>query len=349
MSSQKRLLFITQKVNQNDPVLGFVHGWLNEFAKKWEKIFVICLEKGEFSLPQNVAVFSLGKEKGYGKFALLKNFFSLIWKLRKEYSSVFVHMNQEYVLLAGIIWRLTGKKISLWRNHPKGNLLTKIAVSLSCQVFCTSEFSYTRRFSKTKVMPAGIDTETFQKTSTNREPRSVLYLGRITPVKKIEKIVEVANSLDKSKVEFSLSIYGDPTSGASEYYKNLLLQADTLENKNRIGFYKGVTQIEAKQIYNTHEILLNTTVTGSFDKVVPEMMACEGLVLTTNASFGSGSLPGSNMFVVNNDKSDDFENKLQALINLPKEEKEIWGKKLRQWVVENHSLKKLVYLLYQTV
>jgi len=57
-----KLLIITQKVDMNDDVLGFMHGWINEFAKHCEKITVICLQKGEHELSDNVKVLSLGKE-----------------------------------------------------------------------------------------------------------------------------------------------------------------------------------------------------------------------------------------------------------------------------------------------
>ena len=46
-----KLLIITQKVNKIDPILGFFHGWIIEFAKHFESITVICLEKGEYNLP----------------------------------------------------------------------------------------------------------------------------------------------------------------------------------------------------------------------------------------------------------------------------------------------------------
>src|SRR3989344_7209303 len=55
------LLILTQKVDRDDPVLGFFHGWLVEFARRFERITVVCLEEGVHSLPKNVEVLSLGK------------------------------------------------------------------------------------------------------------------------------------------------------------------------------------------------------------------------------------------------------------------------------------------------
>ncbi|MDE1988716.1 MAG: hypothetical protein KGI39_03395, partial [Patescibacteria group bacterium] len=58
-----RILILTQKIDANDPILGFFCGWAKEFAKRFEMITVICLQKGECNLPANVKVLSLGKEK----------------------------------------------------------------------------------------------------------------------------------------------------------------------------------------------------------------------------------------------------------------------------------------------
>ena len=58
-----KILICTQKVDLNDDILGFFHSWIAEFAKQCEKVTVICLYKGEYDLPGNVKVLSLGKEK----------------------------------------------------------------------------------------------------------------------------------------------------------------------------------------------------------------------------------------------------------------------------------------------
>ena len=57
-----KLLIITQKVDINDDLLGFFHGWIAEFVRQCEQVTVICLQKGEYDLPRNVRVLSLGKE-----------------------------------------------------------------------------------------------------------------------------------------------------------------------------------------------------------------------------------------------------------------------------------------------
>ena len=106
-----RLLIITQKVDKNDPILGFFHRWIEEFAKHCESVIVICLQKGEYNLPQNVKVLSLGKESKHSNIRYIVCFYMYLWQERNNYDSVFVHMNQEYVILGACFWKLWYKKV----------------------------------------------------------------------------------------------------------------------------------------------------------------------------------------------------------------------------------------------
>ena len=186
-----KLLILTQRVNINDPALGFFHRWIDEFSKNFEKITVICLQKGEYKFPENVRTFSLGKEKLSAnslKLSALRKirytiyFWKYIWQERKNYDTVFVHMNQEYVLLGGIFWKLFGKKIYMWRNHHSGSFLTDIAAVFCEKVFCTSKYSYTAKYKKTVLMPVGVDTSKFIRSESlkvHKVRNSILFLEEL--------------------------------------------------------------------------------------------------------------------------------------------------------------------------
>jgi len=137
-----KLLIITQKVDINDDILGFFHSWIAEFAKHCEKITVICLKKGEYNLPKNVKILSMGKENGESKLKYIINFYKYIWRERKEYDTVFVHMNPEYVMLGGSLWRFMGKKISLWYTHKSITQNLQWAERLGHIIFTASEKSF---------------------------------------------------------------------------------------------------------------------------------------------------------------------------------------------------------------
>lgn len=156
-----KLLIITQKVDNRDPVLGFFHRWIEKFSKYYESIIVICLYEGEHNLPSNIRVLSLGKESGKSKIEYIINLYKYIIQEKDNYDKVFVHMNQEYILLAGVIWKLLKKDVFMWRNHNIGNRLTDLASLFCKKVFCTSKFSYTAKYNKTQIMPVGVDLENF--------------------------------------------------------------------------------------------------------------------------------------------------------------------------------------------
>lgn len=259
-----RLLVITQKVDKNDPVLGFFHRWIEELAKNFEKVTVICLEKGQFEL-SGVKVLSLGKEEGKSKWKYLIRFYKFIWQERKNYDAVFVHMNQEYILLGWKIWKLLGKKIYLWRNHGYGDFLTHLAVLISDKVFCTSPQSFTARFKKTTLMPVGIDTDFFKPDpNIERIPNSVLFLGRISPVKKVLEFIEWIKG-----TEYRATIAGPILSRDKEYGEEVKRNLN-----DRIKFIGPVSLAEALKLYQTHEIYVNKTEAGSFDKTIFEALAC---------------------------------------------------------------------------
>lgn len=275
-----RLLIVTQAVDRNDPVLGFFHRWVEEFAKKYSQVSVICLREGTHALPGNVHVYSLGKEKGRRPpFVYAIRFLSLVWRLRSEYDGVFVHMNQEYILLAGILWRALGKKIYLWRNHYAGGFLTRIAVLLTHKVFCTSRSSFTARFKKTVLMPVGVDVDAFQ-VSGERIPRSILFFARIAPSKRLELFTDALKILTEKNVQFSASVYGSPLQKDTDYYEAMKRRAGALAT-----FHPGVPHSEAPGVFSAHEIFVNTSPSGMYDKTLFEAAASGCIVLAASPDF----------------------------------------------------------------
>ncbi len=296
-----KILVITQAVDTQDTALGFFHRWIEEFALRMEYVDVICLREGEHTLPKNVEVYCLGKKKfqdsrfkiqdsSIGKLRYILNFYKYIWRLRHDYDVVFVHMNQEYILLGGLVWKLLGKKVLFWRNHPHGDWQTSLAVMLSDKVFCTSTHSFTARFAKTTVMPAGIDTEIFVSNeirdtrSKMRKKSSLLMLGRIAPIKKIEMAIDVLAELKLKGSDATLTVVGNVLPKDIGYLETLKDRADACGVSDRVFFEKGVPFVQVPVMYQSHDIFLNLTPSGSFDKTVVEAIASGMKVLISNTS-----------------------------------------------------------------
>ena len=345
-----RLLIITRKVDINDDISGFFHRWIEKFSEKFDSLNVICLQKGEYSLPSNTKVFFLGKENGKSRIRELYKFYEYIWQLRKDCDAVFVHMNPIYVVLGGFFWKLYGKKIYLWHNHKNGNLITRLAILFSNVVFYTSPQSFSAKYKKSRIMPVGIDTERFRIQDTRyKTPNTILYLGRFSPVKNVDVLIEAANLLDKRGTNFTLNIVGQPGEGEEKHFKKIKDMAEGLEDRRKIRFLGKVANYQTPEIYSQNDIFVNLTQAGSFDKTTLEAMACQSMVLVSNPVF-EGIFPKElrEILMFKERDAEDLAKKMAYLINLSEDEKEKIGQELREMVVRSHSLDDLAKKLSDT-
>jgi len=338
MSSKTNLLIITQKVDQNDTLLGFMHGWIREFANNFEKITVICLQKGEYSLPKNVEVLSLGKELGAYKIEYIFNFYRYIFLRRKQYDAVFVHMNPEYVLLGGIFWRLWGKKMVLWYNHTFGNWKCRLAMKMVHTVCHTSPYAFTAGTKKSLVMPAGTDTEFFNFDGLKTTKPSILYVGRVAPVKDLMTLIRAVKILEEQDIEFTLNIYGEALPKDLVYLEMIKKEAGDLINKGIINLKGGIPNIKTPEIFAVSWVFVNLTPSGNYDKTVLEAMACGSIPIVSSRAFAE-ILP-ANLIFKEKDPID-LAVRIKNIFTLTSSAREKTGKEMRNIVENRESLEKL--------
>ena len=289
-----KLLLVTQIVDKDDPILGFMHRWIEEFSKHVESIEVICLKEGKHELPTNVKVYSLGKKQttiiydsgllkriGYGF-----RFLYLIWKLQKNYDTVFVHMNPEYVVLAGWWWRITNKKVGLWYTHKSVDLKLRVAELFVDVIFTASKESFRLPSKKLQVMGHGIDTEFFAPDEKVSRGNHLLSVGRLMPTKRHDLAIRVAKDAG-----VALRIAGAGV-------ERERLTALALELGVQVTFLGGLTQLGLRDEYRIATKLIHRSETGSLDKVVLEATACGCPVDTTDPALKS--LPLSPEYVCEN-------------------------------------------------
>ena len=336
-----KLLIITQKVDENDQLLGFFTEWLERFAQKFEKVTVLCLEEGFFTLPDNVKVISLGKDKGVGK---LRQFFSFqfsIFNLINSYDTVFVHMNPIWVVLGGWWWRLTGKKIFFWYTSGGVTFKLKLAEKFANTIFTASKESFRLPSKKVIVTGHGIDTNFFRPATKVRplaELRSdllkILSVGRIAPVKNYETLVNAAKILKDDGVDFSVTMIGEAALDSDvRYLASLKSKVKSLKLENYFNFVGKIEHKNLPQYYQSHDIFVHLSKTGSLDKTILEAMACGMKVLSSNDS-SRAFLPGELVF----EENDPIElaDKIMAVKN------QAVDPKLRDHVILNHNLDILI-------
>jgi len=347
-----RLLITTQAVDINDPVLSFFHGWLEQFAKHCESVHVICLKEGRHALPANVSVHALGKRPLQGlpleskgspwiaRTQYIWRFYKYIWTFRKEYDSVFVHMNQEYVLLGGKFWWLLGKRVIFWRNHKMGSVWTHIAGFFAHTVCYTSPEAYVARFKNAIQMPIGIDTNLFKPSAAPAPAGTILFLGRLDAVKKSDVFLHAMEILRRDGNPAHADVYGDPTQGREDFARKL--KADFASLK-RVSFHAAVRNDETPAIYNAHAIYVNLTPSGSFDKTIGEAMACGCTVVAANDAVQSAVPPAC---LVDPQSVESVAAGLRAALALSPDKRKELAYKMRQYIVKEHSLALLASRLF---
>jgi glycosyltransferase involved in cell wall biosynthesis len=287
-----RLFIVTQKVDKNDPVLGFFHDWITEFAANAEHVIVVALAVGAHDLPKNVSVFSLGKEKGHGRIERTKRFYWHVFDKMDQYDAVFVHMNPVYAVMAGLIWRLKGKRVALWYTHRAVTLALRLAVFFSHIVFTATREGCRVRSKKVRAVGHGVNVRRFER---ELRPRAVgagqgvriVHVGRITPIKNCDTIVAAAALLRRRLHRpVSLSFTGGPATESDERYASKLV-ADVRDNglEGVVGFTGAVRHEDLPVIFSHADVSVNAAPTGGLDKAVLESMAAGVPALTSNQAF----------------------------------------------------------------
>lgn len=329
-----RLLIVTQKVDQDDPILGFFHRWIIEFAKHCESVIVMCLEKGAHELPANVKVLSLGKEQKKSRGRYLLNLYRYIFQERGNYDAVFVHMNPIYVVLGGVIWNILGKKISLWYTHKSVDWKLRLAEKLVDVIFTASKESFRLASKKVQVVGHGIDIDSFVASPmTSQQKNRILSVSRISPVKNQLAMIQAFKIASSGGFQGSLSIVGEAITMDDIKYKKTLEEYVHSHNLQNEVFFRGsVRPRDVISVYQQADIFINLSQTGSVDKAVLEAMACGLNILTSNEAF-KNIVAAENL---TDGTPTDVADKIETLSTRPVTSR--W----REYVVNNHSLVSLI-------
>lgn len=340
-----RLLILTQKIDINDDVLGFFHRWVEEFAKHCEKVIVICLQKGEYNLPENVKVLSLGKPANRIKY--LYRFYKYIWQERKNYDAVFVHMNPEYVVLGGLLWKLLGKKIGLWYAHGSAPFTLRIAEKLAHIIFTSTKSGFRLPSKKVNVVGQGIDSAAFQprnkKSNLKNQKFNIITIGRISPVKNIEILIEAVEILYKDGLKFKVDIIGGPGLPEQEAYLNgLKRMVKEKQIESVINFLGPIPNKDIASHLQAADLFVNMSHTGSLDKAILESMACGLPILTCNEALKDVLGDYKSRLIFKRGDTSGLVEKILSIRNLSTEDVSRMGSNLREIVSLNHSIENLI-------
>lgn len=333
---------ITQQVNQDDPVLGFMQGWFAGLAKRVEELHLLVLMPGKHSLPDNVIVHSMGKEQGLGRLGKTLNFQKIMRELvwTRKVDVVFTHMCPVYAVLASPWCKLRGVPLVMWHAHASMSRSLRIANVLVDKVLTSSLEGYPLHNSRIVVTGQGIDTDVFHGAEPPAGKIRMMSASRITRIKDFETLIEAARILrDEWNVDdFEMFIVGSCYHPDDKNYKRELIEL--IERKGLSGhirFEGAVPHETMPDWYRKSNIFVTASNTGSIDKTVIEAMSCERIPLTCNKAFPPVFGDLAPMLYFEKGNAREFADKIRNIINMSADERTALGSRMRDIAVRDHG------------
>lgn len=342
------ILMITRKVDRDDALAGFTCRWIEKLAGEVGLLKVICLERGNLAgLPDNVEIFSLGKERGKNRLKELINFQRGALRFVPRVDGVFCHMNPVYTILIAPYAKLFRKKIVTWYAHKVVNWQVRLIDRLADRILTPSPNSYNLKSRKKMVVGHGIDTDAFKpgREARHRKGFHIISVGRISPIKDYETLIEAAGILKDKEVR--VDIAGSPGLPAHHAYFNRLKDLVAQKDLSEIVHFLGdVPHQKLPAYYQSADASVNLCPTGGADKAVLESMACGLPVLVCNRTFTDDLGPYTDQLLFRQNDASDLAQKISGL--MCSEQIEQTGAFLRKQAVQRHDLtrlmKKIIYV-----
>lgn len=282
-----KLLFLTQVLDRNDAVLGFVTRWIEGLARNCESVRVVALEVGDITgLPNNVDVREIGRRGRVRRWFRYRGV--LREALRKEgFDTVLAHMVPRYTLVSSGPARAAGARSFLWYTHKGVDSRLRRAERQVEKIFTASVESLRLETSKRVVTGHGIDLAHFEPPAgVECTPGRLVSVGRLTPAKDPLTVLAAMSILVARGFDLHLDWVGAGLTDADEgFLRTVREQIQVGDLEDRVELHGAVPYEQVPKLYHGANVLVNASLTGSVDKVVLEAMAARRLVLSCNDSF----------------------------------------------------------------
>ena len=341
----RNLLIITQKVDQEDDLLGFFVDWIIEFSKHFEEVNVITLAKGNCDLPSNVHVHSLGKEKNSSRIFRFFKFYKLLFSLVLKSSGVFAHMSPIFVIASWPVAFIFRKKIIFWYLHRSVTLRLKIAEKLCYKIVTAARESLKFRSHKIVETGHGIGIDKFrtQRSWSHDGKLRILSVGRISKIKNYETLIESARILKEKGLNFKIKIVGKPVMlKDDEYLENLKFKIQNSKLEEVVHLVGFIPYSEIVPYYKESDVVVGLTPGGGIDKVILEGMASGCITLTSNDVFKRYFDGYVKELIFDHNDADELAEKIKNIINSTPKQKEKVSGFLVSSVSEHHQLKNMI-------
>lgn len=335
-----RLIFITQRVDPDDPVLGATVAKLRALAERCDELVVLTDSSIPGALPENcrVRTFAARSRLGRGiRFGL-----SLAAELarRPRPTAIVAHMCPIYAVLAAPLARPLHVRVLLWYAHWSHTRTLELATRLSNAVVSVDTRSVPVSSTKVVGIGHGIDLRQFPcaPRQTGDGLRAVV-LGRYAETKGIEAVVRGVALARAQGTEVTLRCHGPAITAGEESDRARLSQlVGELGMGDAVTIGGPIPRSDVASMLASADVLVNNHRSGAPDKVVYEACAACRPVLVSNPLFDEllDDLEPRLRFPV--DDAVALADRFATLADLDAESREKLGAELRRRVADRHSV-----------
>lgn len=278
----KELWLFNLATDLDNPVLAATHTWIKEFSRHVDKIYVVSTHVGRYDLPENVEVIELNGGSLKLRVSAAIKLFRIAVRIIKSKPNTMVlhHMSHKTAALIGLPLRIAKVNQGLWYSHSAKTF------SLLCAQFCVDRIFTSvpgaYPFNSKKIIYVGHGIEV-AKFITNVEikrsdPYSILSVGRITPIKKLQDILEAISRIpNEIKNQISIDFIGPIEDEAYVKY----LKKIAASNSINLSIIPGIPYSKINEIFKGYSIYFSGT-PNSIDKATIEAAISGCYILTSN-------------------------------------------------------------------
>ena len=268
----RRLIFATQRLDADDPVLGAIVPMVRALAARVDALVVLCDSAEPASVPERVRVHLFGARTQAQRGA--KFTASLARELRRRPLGVVAHMVPLYAVLAAPLVRPLRIPLVLWYTHWKAHAVVRAAEKLCSGVASVDARSFPLASRKVHAIGHGIDLSEFPCTAPPDSDRlRALVLGRYSPAKGLETILRAA---ELAGVEIEAR-------GSDQSFESYRRELQRTFPNARLG--GPVPRKQVPELFARSHVLVDNMRAGAPDKVVYEAAASCLPVLASNPVF----------------------------------------------------------------